>query len=792
MSGADRPDNPAPAVAAPPAPRADEEEIPIEQALNIPGTPEEIERFWYTHIYQGDRMKQLTPRAILLGMLLGGFMSVSNIYIGLKTGWSLGVAITACILAYSLSRLLRFLRVPGFRDPYTILENNCMQSAASAAGFIAGAGLVSAIPALQLLFPDQPDIVPGTGTLILWMASIASLGVVLAVPMKRQMINIEQLKFPSGVAAAETLRSLHHSGGAALRKTVALFVAMVIGAAVAFLRDAPETWPLPFRIQGTYDVFAGISIGGFTAYALTFALEGSVVLAAAGAIVGPRIAISMMVGAIINFAVIAPIMIERHEIHLTIEQPLAALPAGVHIPEDLADRLQYHELQHRLRWHGVMSPQQRDRLAALSADPAWGEAVESLYRRSQFRLAVALPAGVAGIRIPADLAARVELDAQRQELIARAPLTEAQLGRLRALSNDPRWQEAAEELSRYAQLGQARPNYRDIVHWTLWPGVAIMVASGLLAFAFQWRTVARAFRGLKAIVSPRSARPADDDPLAPIEVPASWFVIGVIITGGACLWIQQAVFGISWWMAIIGVVLTFFLCIVACRATGETDITPIGAMGKITQLTYGVLAPKQMVTNLMTAQVTAGAASHAADLLTDLKSGYLLGAKPRYQFIAQFCGVLAGACVVVPVYKILIPDAQALGAQYPAPAAQVWKGVAELLGRGIGALPVSARWALLIGTTVGVLVLIMERALPKYRRWLPSATGLGLALIIPAYNSISMLIGAMAAVLLARLWPRTAQEYVIPVASGLIAGESLMAVALAILQATTGLAGTLG
>ena len=48
--------------------------------------------------------------------------------------------------------------------------------------------------------------------MIAWVFFIAVLGVTMAVPMKRQMINIEQLRFPSGIAAAETLRALHANG----------------------------------------------------------------------------------------------------------------------------------------------------------------------------------------------------------------------------------------------------------------------------------------------------------------------------------------------------------------------------------------------------------------------------------------------------------------------------------------------------------------------------------------------------------------------------------------------------
>ena len=135
----------------------------------------------------------------------------------------------------------------------------------------------------------------------------------------------------------------------------------------------------------------------------------------------------------------------------------------------------------------------------------------------------------------------------------------------------------------------------------------------------------------------------------------------------------------NWAGIVINIGLSFVLSIVAARATGESDITPIGALGKITQLTYGVLIPQSTTANLMTASITSGSAASSADLLNDLKSGYLLGANPRQQFLAQLSGIFAGTIASVAGFYILVPDATALlgdgsGAapKFPAPAAQAW------------------------------------------------------------------------------------------------------------------------
>jgi uncharacterized oligopeptide transporter (OPT) family protein len=236
---------------------------------------------------------------------------------------------------------------------------------------------------------------------------------------------------------------------------------------------------------------------------------------------------------------------------------------------------------------------------------------------------------------------------------------------------------------------------------------------------------------------------------------------------------------------VLAVVMSFFLALVACRACGETDTTPVGAMGKITQLMYGAIAPRQMNTNLMSACITAGVADSSSDLLTDLKSGYVLGANPRLQFLAQFSGIFAGTAIVVPAFYLIVPTVDVLGSdKFPAPAAQVWASVAKLLSNGFTSLHPTARYALVIGGLIGILIPILERILPeKTRKYVPSAMGLGLAWTFHFWYAFSMFIGGTAALLLEKKKAAIAEKFTIPVASGLIAGESLMGIFITLMAA---------
>lgn len=127
------------------------EEVALGRPLDLaPDRVAELsEEEWYARAYRGDHVPQLTWRAIAMGSGLGFLLAFTNLYVGLKTGWHLGVAITACILSYSLWSFLRVLN-PRL-TPMSILENNCMQSTASAAGYSTGGTMVSAIAALLIL-----------------------------------------------------------------------------------------------------------------------------------------------------------------------------------------------------------------------------------------------------------------------------------------------------------------------------------------------------------------------------------------------------------------------------------------------------------------------------------------------------------------------------------------------------------------------------------------------------------------------------------------------------------------
>ncbi|HEU4405618.1 MAG TPA: OPT family oligopeptide transporter [Polyangiaceae bacterium] len=325
-------------------------------------------------------------------------------------------------------------------------------------------------------------------------------------------------------------------------------------------------------------------------------------------------------------------------------------------------------------------------------------------------------------------------------------------------------------------------SYKAIVGWTVWPGAALLVSAGLTSFALDWRSVARSFGGLTRLA--RRGPAEGGEPIEQVECPAWWFPAGFAVLSPFIVVLMVWLFHIPFWACLFALPLAVVMAFIAARVTGETDVTPTKALGPVTQLIFGALTPGNLAGNIMAANVTGGIGLHAADLLTTLKTGWLLGGDPRAQFRGQLAGVVVGATVIVPALYLLIPDPSVLGSeQWPAPSCVVWEGVSRAFANGLGALDPSAKVAIAVGYALGTALALAERFAPAAAKpYVPSPSGLGLAMVIPGSNAVSIFAGGLAAELVRRRRPKFAASFVVPIASGFIAGESLMGVLVIVLK----------
>ncbi|MBZ0173587.1 MAG: OPT/YSL family transporter, partial [Phycisphaerales bacterium] len=530
--------------------------------------------FWYQNIYRGERVPQLTLRAVLMGAVIGMAMSISNLYTTIKLGWAFGVAITACIISFVVWNGLR--AASGHRlSKMSILENNCMQSTASAAGYSTGGTIGTAFGALLLITHEHF----AWYWLVPFVFLTAALGVFIAVPMKRQMINHEQLRFPSGIAAATTLRSLYSQGREAAQKANALIVALFVGMGLALYRTYPAAFEAlhavgkvkdetlakisewPYRIPELLDWNTEWLSGKFHNIGVrTWGFEPSLLLVAAGMIVGLRVSLSMLLGSALLFFVFSPAILQYD-----LDQ-LSANP-------DYVQAIQLSEDQYGINETYVTS------VKALGREMRRGLDVETMtYVNRETWEQNLLELGINPAHI-------VPAESEEAEVLgADIPDPDA------AVVDEPEWAHVGDPATQFGFYP---------VNWALWGGTSVMVFSSLTAVAMGWKTLIRAFKG-----GGGPAEGASDDDLAEmknIEVPLGWFVMGMVpITIGLIILMYYA-FKMSWWLGLISVVMTYPIALVCCRATGETDTTPIGAMGKVTQLVYAVVAKGQIVPNLMAA-----------------------------------------------------------------------------------------------------------------------------------------------------------------------------------------------
>ncbi len=613
---------------------------------------EQKDRWWRDNVYRGN-MPQLTLRSGLTGMLIGGVLSLTNLYVGMKTGWTLGVGITSVILAFAMFKVMSSI---GLAKEFTVLENNCMQSIATAAGYMTSP-LIASLAAYMMITGEVVPLV----TTMCWMISISILGVLFAFPLKRRFINDEQHPFPEGRAAGVVMDALHTSdAGEGLFKAKILAVCGIVSAGAEFLKqgdllakvkmsflqipDALEEWF--YHLTGWIPRLNDTPLPQ-----LTVSFEPDHVMMAAGGLMGIRTGVSLLIGAIVNYCILAPFIIRHGDILGTVNG-----------------------------------------------------------------------------------------------------------------------------------AGELAFGFRAITTWGLWGGVAMMTTASIFAFLSKPKMILKAFSGLIGGKSGAN----EEDCLKDVELPMSVFVIGIPVVGAIVVALAFIYFDVSIWLGMLAVPMVFVFTIIAAHSTALTSITPTGALGKLTQLSYAALTPS-ITTNIMTASITGEVAGNASNLLMDIKPGYMLGGKPRHQAIGHVLGIFAGALVCVPVFYavFLRNDPQGLVSQkFPMPAALVWKAVAEILTRGLSELPMTAIYAAAIGGLVGILFEFMK--IVSKGRFPVSAVGMGLAFVIPFTTCFAMFLGSFFFWFATKAFNREGSlsnrlfvQNLEPVCAGVIAGGALMGIAIA-------------
>ncbi len=313
------------------------------------------------------------------------------------------------------------------------------------------------------------------------------------------------------------------------------------------------------------------------------------------------------------------------------------------------------------------------------------------------------------------------------------------------------------------------PSRTQVLFWLMWPAIGMIVAAGMTILAVRWHLLVQAFRGLAAAGTGGG------------EFPLILLLPGIVGLAAAVCYLQEQYFGMPIWMSAIAIVLSIPLMLVGLRALGETNWGPISALSNMMQGLFAVIAPGNVSANIMGNATTGTIASTSEGLMQDYKTGHLIGSTPRAMTIAQLIGAPVGAAALAWTYPLLVSTYGIVGenAGLAAPTARRAAGFAEILSAGVNALPTTALMAMGVAVVLGIIFALAEDT--KWKNWVPSPTGLGLGFLLPFSAVATIFVGA---VLGAAWWViarRSATVYAVPLASGFIAGEALVAVLVPVL-----------
>jgi uncharacterized oligopeptide transporter (OPT) family protein len=308
----------------------------------------------------------------------------------------------------------------------------------------------------------------------------------------------------------------------------------------------------------------------------------------------------------------------------------------------------------------------------------------------------------------------------------------------------------------------------DVLFWVMWPATALMVTSGLATLVLRWNILVRTFRNLSAASA------------GPDAFPVKWIVAGVATTGIALLIVQKISLGLPIWITAVAILLSVPLMLVGLRVLGETNWGPISAVSNMMQGVFGILAPGHILANMVASGTTGTIAVESEALMQDYKAGHMIGSSPKNLTIMQLIATPVGAAAVSWMYPLLRDTYGIVGnnAGLSSPISRKWAGFAEILSRGLSALPSGAVGALIVASILGIAFAILES---RGARWVPSPTAVGIGMLVPAAVILVMFLGGVLERIWARTDRRTNEHYMIPLASGLIAGEAIVAVLIPLL-----------
>lgn len=726
------------------------------------------------------RYREVTVSSIVFGVLVGGVMNAAITYAGLKIGFTIVGSAIAAVLGFGVLRgVLRRIQ----RNAGSILETNIGQTIASAVN-TTNAGIIFTVPVLMLLAAEKGEENPLTfGSVDFWMITLAcvagaALGCVFIVPLRKQMIEIERLRFPSAVAVGAILKS----PGAGAAKSVVLAAGILVGALVY----APAGLPGIRVAAGAEELDGLVERERITPAQAAMTREIASWIEAGGA---PEPVVER-----------GRLLVELRELREQDPAPerrigeLDAAQKGVagaeRYPASLAAAA-YEATQGQREWSSLRAtefgwagkplPGYQD----IGWRVGWKGASETVDRNDDGRADLVLTDDRLDVGRLLGLPDEVQLvfaiapfALGAGYLTGRAGLMVLAGGILAYLVINPLayrtgWMPESTQAFEAAQYGLNAFN-RPL-------GIGLLLGGALTGVLAAMPAIREGLRAMVAAGRTRTAGGADEmgfGLLAAIAGVAMVLLLVALEFGGAggaadvegwlkwlSPWAARAV------IALVGAAWIWFAGIIISQCTGMTDWSPISGLALLTVVLVMMLAGKQDVVSA----VTLGAAlcvaiGCASDMMADLKTGHIVGAQPRRQQVVEIATAVIGPLITMATL-VLIASVNTqqvglpLGPGTPtvAPQAQALKAVIEGVqgeqmpyalygfGAALGAL-------LGIGLFPGLGVLV------------------GLSMYLPIYYILTYGLGCLANMAVGAVKGRRwAEEWGVPFCAGLVVGEAVLA-----------------
>ena len=587
---------------------------------------------------------ELTLRAVLLGTGLALVLGAANAYLGLKVGMTVSASIPAAVISFAVLRWFRHAN---------ILENNLVQTAASAGESLA-AGMIFTLPALIMLGVwQQFDYLQGT--LLITLGGI--LGVLIAVPLRKSLLDHPELTFPEGVATAQVLKAGYSRTGAVR----ALFGGAMLAAVFKLL-------------QSGFGVAAASISGAWqnSRVLFGFGAELSAALVAVGFIVRLRIASLMFIGGVLVWLVIMPLYTSFYASDFSVNQNNPAMKNAFAL------------WSKELRFIGV---------GAMLVAGFWV-------------LILAVGPLVHSIRMS------LQTTASSHDATIKNEFANRHIVLAIVLLSIPIFYLQSQMIDR--------------------TGIVIFALVYALLAGFLFSTVAAYMAGLVG---------SSNNPISGVTI-ATIFIAALSL---------------------------YFLLDLSATESGVNSILSQNAAGL----------------TIIIAAIVCCAAAISGDTMQDLKAGQIVGATPKLQTWMQLIGVVAAGLILIPVLELLF-EAYGFTGFFPRAGMAADQALAApqanlMMSVALGVFNHNLNWDLIyFGMAIALCIIVLDLGLRFNNKTLRlPVMAIAVGMYLPVTLTAPIFIGGVVAYLLRRAG-QTKQQDAMLFASGLIAGEALIGIVLAI------------